>query len=1322
MMLGKKAKKYLKSMLGTGLALSMALPAFPSLADIENYGAVYQNNIIFSCGFEDESKLTGSAKGETAYDVSFPEAYTYNTYSLSDDAHTGNHSLHIETTADAGNGGRDSRIPFKVTLGDNKYYKISGYFKFDEESFTAYKQKMEGMAWETNSLIWAFSTEPNGGYKPVYASSVNGVNDYTKYLTVNEWVPDAARTALSSSAWTKVETVVKSDEKGDYYFWISSNDVNNAGKPIFLFADDIEVSEVTPMAAISGNDTVEIPAYGSKSVVAEYKADVLFSDTQSLAYESSNAIYSAETSCKGIEFNEDEKKLIVTDKATSGTVNIKFVSANGFEATYTVKVIAKTDKPEARDFRIIVDGDKIVAKYEYYDPNGIAENGTEINWYKSGDNGATYSVIAHENGSELNLNEELKNMLIKAEITPKNDDGVSGDTLRTDAFVFNPMQPIALNLKISGKMETGEVLTADFDYYDPNSDEPGEHIYKWYKSLDGKNFEPTNNNGKNYVLRDYDEKSYIKVRVTPVSSKEPYMGQSVVSDTYGPIAAKDTELSVNGGFENADLLTNSGYDGIYPGVSASNVKLSINTNPDYVYSGGSSLYVTAESGGRTEGITFTPTVKKNTLYVLSFKIKKGNMGVYPYIHASNGTCIFVDNLSGLDKTDEYGTTDNHIYIEGERFIDVNKVFFVPDASGSTEETKANLRLLTGIDPASSPARYYIDELSISEAMPKVEICDNNVILIPKEGEAAKTIDCTPKTVFKDGRELKIANDKIVLELKENYSGVTLTDNILKISDGASNGIIYIAAKNPNYCIEKIIPIQLLYDGDAVPMIKNAHIKGNVTEGAELKAQYTYFHGKNVAEDKSKTTYQWQFCDSENGTYSDIIGADKETYTVPSGGANGFYRVKIVTYDIDGNESAQAITEAAVQPVAPTAKSVSVGGKHRVGAKLTASYVFEDRNYNAEKDSVYSWYVSDSKDGKYTLIPGENTLNYTIKGSDCGKYIRFSVIPKSDEEPNDNKEYFSDCFEGPVAPTAENVRIIGDAKAGGVLSVSYEYNHKYDAKEAADMTVINWYSGSEKIASGATLGITDSMVGKSISAGVIPYSEEMPYVGTEVRSASVTINENGSNGHVGGGGGTRGNSGSGNQNGQNNPNGTNQSGTDSAFSDIGGHWARQTIESMAEQNIVSGVENGKFEPDREITRAEFCAIVCRAFGIDSADTDSIFSDVESGSWYERHVNAAAKAGIIRGSDGCFKPNDNINREEMASIMMNILKYKGCEPNGTDAVSFADKDEISGWAKDAVEKLSGLGLLNGRNNGFRPKDNATRAEAAAVVERLINFIKK
>ena len=66
----KKVKRYLKSMLGTGLALSMILSGLPSVANADKDDAEYENNIIFSCDFEDETKLTGNGKGETAYDGS----------------------------------------------------------------------------------------------------------------------------------------------------------------------------------------------------------------------------------------------------------------------------------------------------------------------------------------------------------------------------------------------------------------------------------------------------------------------------------------------------------------------------------------------------------------------------------------------------------------------------------------------------------------------------------------------------------------------------------------------------------------------------------------------------------------------------------------------------------------------------------------------------------------------------------------------------------------------------------------------------------------------------------------------------------------------------------------------------------------------------------------------------------------------------------------------------------------------------------------------------------------------------------------------------
>ena len=85
--------------------------------------------------------------------------------------------------------------------------------------------------------------------------------------------------------------------------------------------------------------------------------------------------------------------------------------------------------------------------------------------------------------------------------------------------------------------------------------------------------------------------------------------------------------------------------------------------------------------------------------------------------------------------------------------------------------------------------------------------------------------------------------------------------------------------------------------------------------------------------------------------------------------------------------------------------------------------------------------------------------------------------------------------------------------------------------------------------------------------------------------------------------------------------------------------------MNKAGIVSGVSDTLFDPDRNITRAEFAAIIARALKL--ADKTADFKDV-NGEWFAPYVGACSDAGIITGYDGYFRPNDNITRQEMAVI--------------------------------------------------------------------------
>jgi len=176
---------------------------------------------------------------------------------------------------------------------------------------------------------------------------------------------------------------------------------------------------------------------------------------------------------------------------------------------------------------------------------------------------------------------------------------------------------------------------------------------------------------------------------------------------------------------------------------------------------------------------------------------------------------------------------------------------------------------------------------------------------------------------------------------------------------------------------------------------------------------------------------------------------------------------------------------------------------------------------------------------------------------------------------------------------------------------------------------------------------------------------------------------------------------------------------SRFTDIIGHWAEQDINEMFDEGIISGVTKTTFEPDRSITRAEFAALMTRALQLSAENKDSVFADVPENAWFADEVKAAAMAGLIVGYDGQFRPDDTITREEMAVVVMKAYILLGHSPEDKSIDHFSDKDEISAWAVPYVEQAIGSELISGvTGETFMPKENATRAQVASILKRLLN----
>ena len=176
----------------------------------------------------------------------------------------------------------------------------------------------------------------------------------------------------------------------------------------------------------------------------------------------------------------------------------------------------------------------------------------------------------------------------------------------------------------------------------------------------------------------------------------------------------------------------------------------------------------------------------------------------------------------------------------------------------------------------------------------------------------------------------------------------------------------------------------------------------------------------------------------------------------------------------------------------------------------------------------------------------------------------------------------------------------------------------------------------------------------------------------------------------------------------------------SFSDVNG-WASDYIAYLAARGIVSGTGDGKFTPERAVTRAEFVAMLARLSGDALPKNSSVaFSDVAKDAWYAPYVAWAAEKSYVNGTtETTFSPGAQITREQMAAIIARFAEAEGYALGGSGtAASFTDGYKISGYAKDAVDTLSKAGILSGRSGGvFAPQDSATRAECSKVFSVLL-----
>lgn len=165
-----------------------------------------------------------------------------------------------------------------------------------------------------------------------------------------------------------------------------------------------------------------------------------------------------------------------------------------------------------------------------------------------------------------------------------------------------------------------------------------------------------------------------------------------------------------------------------------------------------------------------------------------------------------------------------------------------------------------------------------------------------------------------------------------------------------------------------------------------------------------------------------------------------------------------------------------------------------------------------------------------------------------------------------------------------------------------------------------------------------------------------------------------------------------------------------FEDTNGHWAEDAIDFATAHEFFAGVTEDTFAPDSPMTRAMLITVLARFDG----------QDTTGGSvWYETAMTWAKENGISDGSN----PNGQITREQLAAMLYRYAAYKGYDtnPDSVEIQNFADYDDISGYAEEALVWAVDAGIMSGtRNNTLSPGGNATRAQVATILMRFCENI--
>lgn len=183
-----------------------------------------------------------------------------------------------------------------------------------------------------------------------------------------------------------------------------------------------------------------------------------------------------------------------------------------------------------------------------------------------------------------------------------------------------------------------------------------------------------------------------------------------------------------------------------------------------------------------------------------------------------------------------------------------------------------------------------------------------------------------------------------------------------------------------------------------------------------------------------------------------------------------------------------------------------------------------------------------------------------------------------------------------------------------------------------------------------------------------------------------------------------------------------------FVDTSKNWTERYVNRLSDKGIIGAEPDGKFNPDKPVSRAQFAAWLIKVLGLESqsAPVASSYPDVKPTDWYFKAVEIARQNNIMSGYADGFRPNQNISRAEMLALVARLLRTPTPDQTQvtTELSKFKDAAAVPDWAKTAIvqDVLAGVYVDEKHPDELNATADATRGETAAVLSKLDEYLGK